>query len=1114
MQTKRTLYDIRKVALSVMALILLFSPTLYGQVRVIGISPKPNSTMATVSQPILIVFSESIDSSSISPGIVLIYGEVGGTYANTIFVEDEKLIIDHPLPFFNGERIWVSVSKDLKSTSGQQLGGFSFYFDVRNEYGSGEFVDSTFYGLKNAIDPVTFITFDFNNDLLPDIVTADFTSGTVTVLQNIPSFPSLRFARIFHFNVGEGPIDLAAADINGDRKTDLVVANFLENTIAVLQNTSSVFEAQFIKDIIQVGEKPAKVKLHDFDFDGDLDLAVLSFGRDRIEFYENNGNGQFSPVQQVSTPPAPSDIAFGDWNKDGLLDLVISSVAQGNVIICYGQSQPFIFSVQDSISLGISPTKIFIGDILATATDSSKGSIPELFVLSQLQNTIQIYGTQNDKVWSELIQEFKGVSQLTDFFLADIDNYDPHNPTGTDYDLDLLVCSYDSSYAYIIRNNNTQFFDDLDVSQKILSSNPIAIMARDFDRDGDQDIALLETKQQRIKIWWNRGSREGKGTCEFGGDIKLNVIDFDSVLVTSQKTLYLKITNITELPDTLFTLIPAPQLSMFTTIDSTLIIPPFSSLDLPVTFAPRDTGFFRSEMTVIVRNISALTQEIFYLKGTGIRPIPVAIPDTLNFEAVPPGKSKQMAVTIANRGNTSAVVSFKSLSPQDGFRIIDSSLVTIGPKETIALPIFEFSPTLFKTYFSTVLFETNDPLRPEISVYLKGEGSEKPPVITSPDTIYATEDQNLQYQVTAEDPDNDSLRIEYLYLPKWLMPTPQNKWILEGTPREGDLDTLFAAVVSDGFLNDTIEVTVLVTPVNDPPVLKIRPNQTQFVLEEQTQVAFDLTAYDPEDSTLIFLSSTLPEGAQLNPIAKNQMRFEWIPDFGQAGQYTIVFTVREAYESPPLSDALTVHIKVNKRLPDLHVVEFSSDSSYTYKFRPFHVKAVISNTEAPVHQPFHITISTQQTVLADTTIPAIGLSEEIVWQPQLILSKLGMTTLTLWIDKENEIEEKDENNNTSTLHIDVKPGKLYVHPNPFTPNNDGYNDHVMFDFREFTVFSPKIRIWDFEGRPIITLNKPSGTFFFWDGKDERNNPQPPGVYLYQFFDGNNALANGYVVLAR
>ena len=60
----------------------------------------------------------------------------------------------------------------------------------------------------------------------------------------------------------------------------------------------------------------------DFNNDGTPDLAAVGYGSDSVVIALGNGNGSFGAPQTTgSLPPTAANVAVGDFNSDGLLDL-------------------------------------------------------------------------------------------------------------------------------------------------------------------------------------------------------------------------------------------------------------------------------------------------------------------------------------------------------------------------------------------------------------------------------------------------------------------------------------------------------------------------------------------------------------------------------------------------------------------------------------------------------------------------------------------------------------------------------------------------------------------------------------------------------------------------
>lgn len=80
-------------------------------------------------------------------------------------------------------------------------------------------------------------------------------------------------------------------------------------------------------------DNPVSVAVGDFDGDGIPDLVTANAGSDNVSVLLGNGNGSFQAAQNFAAGDGPVSTAVGDFNGDGIRDLVTANRNSNNVSV-------------------------------------------------------------------------------------------------------------------------------------------------------------------------------------------------------------------------------------------------------------------------------------------------------------------------------------------------------------------------------------------------------------------------------------------------------------------------------------------------------------------------------------------------------------------------------------------------------------------------------------------------------------------------------------------------------------------------------------------------------------------------------------------------------------
>lgn len=225
--------------------------------------------------------------------------------------------------------------------------------------GDGSFQPAQSYDV--GFYPYSVTVGDFNNDGIPDLAVADhdFSGHAVAVLLGNGDGT---FQAVQSFDVGSGPISIAAGDFNSDGRLDLAVASQQSCTVSVLLgNGDGTFQPSALSYALDTFYPYLAVG--DFNGDGHFDLAVADGSA--VAVFQGRGDGTFQ-AGPLSYAPGGESAVVGDFNNDGQLDFAVTgadSDGDGQVTLYLGNGDGSFQAARSYAALlGILAAADFNGD--------------------------------------------------------------------------------------------------------------------------------------------------------------------------------------------------------------------------------------------------------------------------------------------------------------------------------------------------------------------------------------------------------------------------------------------------------------------------------------------------------------------------------------------------------------------------------------------------------------------------------------------------------------------------------------------------------------------------------------------------------------------------------
>ena len=393
--------------------------------------------------------------------------------------------------------------------------------------GNGSFSVLTSYSTGKDSNPNMILTEDLNNDHQPDLVIANFVTNSLTIFLGRGN-GSFEFLTTQSTGENARTYALATGDLNNDHIVDIVSANYGSSSVSIFLGYGNGSFAPMI--LLSTGDfsNTTGIALGDLNNDDYLDIAVANYGASNVGIFLGNGDGSFQKQVTYSTCNQcwAYFITLNDFNQDKILDIAVTTYNTEyiNIFFGYGNgsfSSHVIYSTGD----GSSPTFHSVGDF------NNDDLLDIIVPNSATDGVVILYGSVNGtfvigKVYSTGKGSFPQQVNIGDF--------------NNDKQLDFVVVNYQSNDIQIFLGHGREPFSGLKKLNTGDGSQPHSVAVDDFNRDGLMDIVVTNYGTDNIGIFlgsgngdfhsmttYSTGSNSGTysvATCDFNSDNKSDIV--------------------------------------------------------------------------------------------------------------------------------------------------------------------------------------------------------------------------------------------------------------------------------------------------------------------------------------------------------------------------------------------------------------------------------------------------------------------------------------------------------------------------------------------------------------------------------------------------------------
>jgi hypothetical protein len=359
-------------------------------------------------------------------------------------------------------------------------------FTVKLTQAAAAFAAVTGSPIPVGTNPNSVAAGDFNGDGVPDLAIANEMSSNVTVLLGNGS-GGFTAAPNSPIAVSGGPVAVAVGDFNGDGYHDLAVANLNGNNVAILLGDGAGRFAPVPGSPFTTGTNPDFVAIGDFNGDGVQDLVVSNLNSNNVTVFLGNGAGGFTAASgsPITVGTSPQAVALGDFNGDGKLDLAVANYSGSISILLGNGAGGFTAASGSPLASGGMTASVVTGDFNGDGiADLAAGTYDTGSVAVFLGNGSGGFTAVTGSPFPA--GAGRGVITVADF-----------NGDGVQ---DLVVANANANNVAVLLGNGAGKFTAMSGSPFAAGTEPVCVAVADFNRDGIEDIAVVNLLSSNLTV--------------------------------------------------------------------------------------------------------------------------------------------------------------------------------------------------------------------------------------------------------------------------------------------------------------------------------------------------------------------------------------------------------------------------------------------------------------------------------------------------------------------------------------------------------------------------------------------------------------------------------------